>query len=80
MPEYFMLAVVNGSGLKTTVLPICAAVLMCSLAVKAVQLSWSDDFNKKLSFFGGAAFSAFFVIIPDTSLKVVSDLASAAMS
>ncbi|MFE2879223.1 hypothetical protein ACFXG6_32795 [Streptomyces roseus] len=80
MSEEFMLAVVTGAGLKSTVLPICAAVLMCSLAVKAVRLSWDDDFNKKLSFFGGAAFSAFFVIIPETSMKVVADLATAAMS
>ncbi|MEU5069111.1 hypothetical protein AB0G95_34290 [Streptomyces virginiae] len=75
-----MLAVVNGSGLKSVVLPICAAVLLCSCAVKATKLSWSDDFNKKLSFFGGAAFSAFFVLIPDVALKTVTDLAKAAMS
>ncbi|MEV7512674.1 hypothetical protein AB0O57_32420 [Streptomyces sp. NPDC091201] len=75
-----MLAVVNGSGLKSVVLPICAAVLLCSCAVKATKLSWSDDFNKKLSFFGGAGFSAFFVLIPDTALKTVTDLAKAAMS
>ncbi|WP_331723789.1 hypothetical protein OG592_44565 (plasmid) [Streptomyces avidinii] len=80
MSEEFMLAVVNGSGLKSVVLPICAAVLMCSCAVKATKLSWDDDFNKKLSFFGGAAFSAFFVLIPDTALTTVSDIAKAAMS
>ncbi|WP_328966202.1 hypothetical protein [Streptomyces virginiae] len=80
MTEGFVLAVVNGSGLKAVVLPICAAVLMCSCAVKATRLSWDDDFNKKLSFFAGAAFSAFFVLIPDTALSTVSDLAKAAMS
>nr|WSX47576.1 hypothetical protein OG409_00425 [Streptomyces sp. NBC_00974]WSX54280.1 hypothetical protein OG409_38490 [Streptomyces sp. NBC_00974] len=74
------LAVVTGAGIKGIVMPICASVLTCALAVKAVRLSFDDDFNKKLMFGGAAVFSALFVLIPDTASKVVVDLAKVAIT
>lgn len=80
MSQDFILAVVTGAGLKGFVMPLCASILMCSCAVKAVGLSWSEDFNKKLAFFGSAAFSGMFILLPDTAITVVTDIAKAAMS
>ncbi|MEW2374242.1 hypothetical protein AB0940_33545 [Streptomyces sp. NPDC006656] len=79
MSQELVLAAITGSGLKGVVLPICASVLTCTLAVKAVSLSWSEDFNKKLSFFGGAVFSGIFVLAPDAATKVVTEMATAAL-
>ncbi|MFD8633747.1 hypothetical protein [Streptomyces sp. NPDC059533] len=79
MQEY-MLAAMTGAGIKGVVMPICASVFMCALAIKAVKLSFDDDFSKKLAFAAGAVFSALFVFIPDTATKVVVDLAKVAIT
>ncbi|MFD6891827.1 hypothetical protein [Streptomyces sp. NPDC059957] len=75
--DVILAAAITGAGLKGFVLPLCAAVLMCSCAIKAVGLSWSEDFNKKLSFGGSAIFSAIFVFIPETAVTLVTDIAKA---
>ncbi|MFD9270930.1 hypothetical protein ACFWB1_26080 [Streptomyces goshikiensis] len=80
MQEFVTLAVVTGSGIKSIVLPICAAILMCSCAVKAVKLSFDDDFGKKVSFIASAVFSAIFVLIPDLASTAVVDLAKVALT
>ncbi|MEV7420676.1 hypothetical protein [Streptomyces sp. NPDC089919] len=75
MHEVILAAVTDGSAISHTVVVICGNLLLAVLAVKGLQLSFNEDFGKKISFLGGAVFCAVFVWIPDQAKGLVTDLA-----
>ncbi|MFD8954625.1 hypothetical protein ACFV0B_37865 [Streptomyces xanthophaeus] len=74
------LALTQGEGFKNAVVIICGNLFIAVMVVKALRLSWDEDFNKKLAFLGSAGFCAIFIWVPDSAKTVVTDLAKTIIS
>lgn len=75
MHDVTLAALTNGVALKNAVVTICGNLFIAVMVVKALRLSWDEDFNKKLLFVCSAGFCAIFIWIPDQARSLVTDLA-----
>ncbi|MCX4784632.1 hypothetical protein [Streptomyces sp. NBC_01264] len=74
------LALTQGVALKNAVVIICGNLFIAVMVIKALRLSWDEDFNKKLAFLGSAGFCAIFIWVPESAKTVVTDLAKTIVS
>ncbi|MFD6879713.1 MULTISPECIES: hypothetical protein [unclassified Streptomyces] len=76
----FDLALTQGVAFKNAVIILCGNLFIAVMVVKALKLSWDEDFSKKLAFFLSAGFCAIFIWVPDTAKTVVTDMAKTIVS